>query len=66
MLTATPLDPENWVRILGLAFLPLGVAGAVIAGVVGLRGDGRRYALIGLAMVGMTVIGFVVLINLYG
>ena len=66
MLTATPIDPANWVRILGLAFLPVGVVGAVIAGISGLRGAGRRYALVGLSAAAVTVIGFVLLITIYG
>ena len=65
VLTATPLDPPNWVRILGLAFLPVGVVGAVIAGMSGRRGAGRTYALVGLSAAAVTVIGFVLLINIF-
>lgn len=65
-LTATPLDPPNWVRILGLAFLPIGLVGAVITGIAGLRGAARGWAVVGLAAAGVTIVAFVVVLTVYG
>lgn len=66
VLSATPLDPPNWVRILGLVWLPVGVVGALFTGIPALRGEGRPGALVGLIAAAVTVIAFVVLINVLG
>lgn len=65
-LSATPLDPPNWVRILGIVFLPIGIIGGVITGISGLRGAGRGWAIAGLVAVGLTIVAFIVLINVLG
>ncbi|MEV1131606.1 hypothetical protein [Agromyces sp. NPDC049794] len=65
-LSATPLDPPNWVRILGIAFLPIGIIGGVITGISGLRGAGRGWAIAGLVVVGLTIVAFIVLITALG
>ncbi|WP_448005554.1 hypothetical protein [Agromyces bauzanensis] len=65
-LSTTPLDPPQWVRILGIAFLPIGLLGALITGIAGLRGEGRRYAIGGLIAAAVTVIAFIVVLTVYG
>ncbi|WP_142139233.1 hypothetical protein [Acidovorax sp. SLBN-42] len=65
-LSATPLDPPNWVRIVGLAFLPIGLVGAVVTGIAGLRGAARAWAVVGLVAAVVTIVAFVVLLTLYG
>ncbi|GAA4378126.1 hypothetical protein [Agromyces bauzanensis] len=60
VLSATPLDPPNWVRILGLVFLPIGLLGAVVTGIAGLRGA-RGWAVFGLVAAGLTIVAFIVL-----
>ena len=64
-LTATPLDPPNWMRIIGIFFFPIGVVGAIITGISGMRNGDRRWALIGMIAAAIAVIGFVLLITLW-
>jgi hypothetical protein len=66
VLSATPLDPPGWLRVLGSTFLPVGLALATGAGLAGLRGPGRVPALTGLALAAATVLGLVVLLNAHG
>ena len=66
LLSATPLDPPNWVRILGLVFLPIGVVGALFTGIPAVRGAGRPAALVGLIAAALTVIAFIVILNVLG
>lgn len=65
-LSATPLDPPNWVRILGIAFLPIGVVGGAVTGIAGLRGAGRGWAIAGLVAVGLSIVAVSVLITVMG
>ena len=62
--TSGALDPPAWVRIGGSLLVPVGIAGAVGAGLLGLRGSGRRWAIAGLAVAAAAVVVFVVLVNL--
>lgn len=66
LLSATPLDPPDWIRILGLVFLPVGVIGAMITGIPAVRGAGRPAALVGLIAAALTVIAFIVILNVLG
>ncbi|MDC5696275.1 hypothetical protein OO014_03325 [Intrasporangium calvum] len=61
-LTLPNVNPPNWVRILGVLWLPVGVVGAGWAGLLGLRGPGRRWSVVGLSLAGLAVVGFVTLI----
>ena len=67
LLTLPDVNPANWVRILGLLWLPVGVAGAVVTGLTGRRGRRPTPSTVGgLALAGLTVVGFVVLISTAG
>lgn len=66
VLSATPFDPPNWVRILGLVFLPIGLVGALVTGIAGVRRPPRAWAVVGLAAAGATIVAFVLLVTLYG
>ena len=61
-LSLTDFNPPDWIRILGVVWLPIGVAGSLITGVVGRHGPHRVAVTIGLALTALTLIGFVVLI----
>jgi hypothetical protein len=50
IVSATPLDPPTWLRVLGAVPMPLGFTVAVGAGLAGLRGPDRRLAVVGLAL----------------
>lgn len=55
------LNPPGAVRIPLILLLPVGVVGAVVAGVAALRGPGRRRGVVGMALAGATTAAFVVL-----
>lgn len=65
ILTAAPMDPPEWLRIAGVWLMPIGIFGAFIAGIVGLRGPGRPWAIAGLVLAGAAIIAFVLLISLW-
>ena len=66
-LSTTPLDPPDWVRILGIVFLPIGIIVGVLTGIPGLRSAaGRPWAIAGFAAVGLTIVAFIVLITVLG
>lgn len=65
LLTATSLDPVEWLRIAGSWLIPLGLVGAVVTGPFGLHGPGRRWAIVGLGLAAATVVAFVVLYRAY-
>ena len=60
-LTAVDFNPPNSVRIFGVAWLPIGVAGSLATGILGRRGPGRVGVVVGLVLTALAVIGFVVL-----
>ncbi|QGF22999.1 hypothetical protein [Raineyella fluvialis] len=63
-LTYTTADPPEWSRIAGLAFLPIGLFGALGTGIAALRLPRTRVAgFVGLALAGLTVLSFVLLMN---
>lgn len=65
-LTATTTyDPPNSIRIAGMAFLPIGLFGAVITGIRAVRSGQRATGWAGLALAGLIVVAFVVLVNAY-
>jgi hypothetical protein len=65
ILSATPIDPPEWLRIVGVWLMPIGIFGALIAGIAGLRGPGRPWAIVGLVLAGVTIVAFVLLISLW-
>jgi hypothetical protein len=60
------VDPPNWVRILGLVWLPLGFFGAPLAYTVARRGPGRARGLAGLVLAAVGLVLFVVLLFVAG
>lgn len=54
-------NPPNWIRILGVVWMPIGVAGALVTGYLGRNGPDRSRVVIGLSLAALTVIGFIVL-----
>jgi hypothetical protein len=61
-LTAADFNPPNWIRIFGVAWLPIGVTGSLVTGILGRRGPDRVGVVIGLVLTALALIGFVVLI----
>ena len=55
------VNPANWVRALGLVWLPIGFFGAPIAYSLARTGPGRHRGRIGLAVLLVGVVAFVVL-----
>ena len=47
------------IRIFGIVWLPVGVAGAVLTGIPGLRSSDRAKVVIGLSLAALAVIGFI-------
>jgi hypothetical protein len=64
--TTDVVDPPNAVRIPFILLLPVGLFGALLAGLLGLRGGRRPLALTGLALSAATLAAFVVLLNVAG
>ena len=60
------VDPPNWVRAAGLVWLPIGFFGAPIAYTVARNGSGRRAGELGLAIAGVGLLAFVVLLFIVG
>lgn len=56
VLTFSSLDPPEAVRITGTLFLPLGLGGAVGAGIAGRHGASRPWALLGMALAAAAVV----------
>jgi hypothetical protein len=55
------VDPPNWVRVIGLAGLPIGFFGAPVGFVLARRGPGRDRALVGLVLMLVGLAAFVAL-----
>jgi hypothetical protein len=64
-VTATPMDPPEWARIVGIWLLPIGIVGALVAGIPNVRGPGRAWAVVGLVAAAVALIGAVLLITLW-
>lgn len=62
-LTLPGFNPPNWIRILGVVWLPIGSAGSVMTGILGRRGPGRIWVVVGLTLVVLTLAGFIILIS---
>ena len=56
------LNPPNAVRIPLILLLPIGVVGALAAGVQAVPGTGRHLGVAGMVTAGAAVLGFVVLL----
>ena len=65
VLTATPIDPPEWLRIAGVWLMPIGLIGALVTGILALRGPGKPWAIVGLVLAGVAVLAFVLLISLW-
>ena len=54
-------NPPNWVRVIGLVWLPIGFGGTPIAYILAGRGEGRRLARTGGLIMLVALIAFVAL-----
>ena len=61
LLTFSSLHPPEAVRIAGAAFLPLGIGGAILAGIVGRHGASRPWAFLGMALAAVAVVALTVM-----
>lgn len=55
-------NPPNWLRVLGLVWLPIGLAGAAVSYTVARTGPGRTAGRLGLLVLLLSVVAFVVLL----
>lgn len=60
------VNPPNWVRGLGLVWLPIGFFGTPIGYMLARNGPGRHRGRVGLAVAGFGLLAFVVLLVLVG
>lgn len=60
------VNPPNWVRVIGLVWLPIGFGGTPVAYIVAGRGEGRRLARIGGLIMLVSLIAFVALVVAIG
>jgi hypothetical protein len=58
-------NPPEWLRIAGSSLLPVGIGGAVGAGVVAFRYGDRVRALVGIGLAVVPLVGFIVLVSIY-
>lgn len=65
ILSVGPIDPPEWLRIAGVWLMPIGIFGALIAGIAGFRGPGRPWAIVGLVIAAIAIVAFVLLISLW-
>ena len=65
VLTAGSVDPPEWLRIAGVWLMPIGIIGALVTGIMAVRGPGRAWAITGIVLAGAAVLGFVLLISLW-
>lgn len=61
-----PFNPPNWVRAVGLVWLPIGLAGVPIGYVVARIGDGRQRATVGVLIAVVALMAFVGLVVALG
>jgi hypothetical protein len=61
-LTLPDVNPPNWIRILGVIWLPIGIGGAAVTGILGWRGAGRVRSVVGLSLAALAVIAFITLV----
>lgn len=63
----TPFDPPGWLRIATMAPLPFAIILAVGFGVMGIkRNSNRAWAIAGLVLTVLSVIAFLIMINIGG
>ena len=60
------LDPPDWVRIPGILLMPMALVVGGAAALQARQGTGRRRATVGLGLLALTVLGFIVLLNVAG
>ncbi|MBC7290585.1 MAG: hypothetical protein H5T83_04505 [Actinotalea sp.] len=65
-LTFGTADVPQWLRVAGSAFLPLGLAGAVGAGLIAPPGPARRRAWLGMALAAVAALTLVVMLVAVG
>lgn len=61
-LTLPGFNPPNWIRIVGVAGMPIGVAGAALTAAAGHHGASRLKPVLGLSLAAITVLAFIALI----
>lgn len=61
LLTLPEVNPPNFIRILGLIWLPIGAVVSVATGLLARRGGGRVGALVGLTLTAAALVWFVAL-----
>jgi hypothetical protein len=60
-LVTAAIDPPSWVRVPGLLLLPVGMLGALGAGVIGLLARPRASAAVGLILGVLSLVGLTLL-----
>ena len=60
------VNPPNWVRAVGLIWLPIGFFGTPVTYMLARNGPGRRRARLGLAAAAVGLLAFVVLLFVAG
>ena len=60
------VNPPNWVRALGLVWLPIGLGGVPIAYSIARRGTGRTTGRVGVAIALLGLVAFVALVVAIG
>lgn len=61
-LTLPGFNPPNWIRIVGVAGMPIGVAGAALTAAAGHHGASRLRLVMGLCLAAVTVLAFIALV----
>jgi hypothetical protein len=59
-------NPPNWVRVLGLVWIPIGLFGTPVAYALARRGPGSQLGALGLAIAAVGLLAFVVLLIIAG
>jgi hypothetical protein len=60
------VNPPNWVRALGMMWLPVGLVGTPLAYAVARHGEGRGRALAGLVIMAVSLVAFAALVVAIG
>ena len=66
LLSTPDVDPPNWLRVVGLVWLPVGFFGALLTGVLALGGPGSSRGVVGLLLVAAMVAAVTALQLVYG
>ena len=67
LLSALPdFNPPNWIRIVGLIWLPVGIIGSLVGWMAARQGAGRSWGLVGVGLTGLAITGFVAALVILG